>query len=62
MKVKLDYKKLTGVEKRLINENDRLIYEIERYKSMDYVVRYAAKHGMKKITPSDIESVLIKKR
>ncbi|MFH0977542.1 MAG: hypothetical protein V1874_17320 [Spirochaetota bacterium] len=57
MKIKIDYRKALKEERQLINMNDRLKYEIERYKRMDMVERYAAENGMRELTPHDFVTI-----
>jgi hypothetical protein len=57
MKIKLDYKKALFEETQLINKNDRIRYEIERYKRMELVEKYAAESGMRELTPYDFVTV-----
>jgi hypothetical protein len=57
MKIKIDYRKALKEERHLINMNDRLKYEIERYKRMDLVEKYAAENGMRELTPYDFVTI-----
>jgi hypothetical protein len=57
MKIKIDYRKALNEERQLINKNDKLRYEIERYKRMDLVERYAAEKGMRELTPYDFVTI-----
>jgi hypothetical protein len=60
MKIKIECRKDAEAEKRLIIKNDKLRYEIERYKNMEVIERYASERGMRKITPYDFETIIIK--
>jgi cell division protein FtsL len=59
-KVRLEYKKLLRVQEQLVKENDRVIYEMERYKDPDYLERSAQSLGMKAVTPKDFETIDMK--
>lgn len=62
MKIKMDYMELVRVEKQIIKENDRLIYEIEKYKTIKNIKNYAEERGMKEITPEDFDVLILKNR
>lgn len=62
MKIKMDYRRTVRLENGLVRENDRLRYEMERYRRMDLVEAYAEKRGMKRMTPSDFEIISMKNR
>lgn len=57
MKIKMDYRKALSEERQLINRNDRLRYEIERFKRMELVERYAGLSGMKELTHNDYVTI-----
>lgn len=61
MKIKMDYRRGIGIERDLAKENDRLRYEIERYKRTDLIERYAALKGMREITPNDFDVIDLRK-
>ena len=60
MKIKLDHQKALQEKSDLIKKNDRLKYEIERYKRMDLVMKNAEILGMRESTPNDFETLIIK--
>lgn len=60
MKLKMDISKLAQEETQLMKMNDRLRYEIERYRRMEVIERYAKQTGMREITPDDFETIYIK--
>ena len=60
MKMKIECRKAAETEKRLIIKNDKLKYEIERYKNYEVIERYAGQNGMRYITPYDFETIIIK--
>lgn len=62
MKMKIECGKAADVERGLIIKNDKLRYEIERYKNIDLIERYAKQSGMRHITPYDFETIVIKDR
>ena len=57
MKIKIDYRKALKEERQLINMNDRLKYEIERFKRLDLVEKYALENGMRQLTPYDFVTI-----
>ena len=57
MKIKIDYRKALLEQRQLINKNDRLRYEIEKYKRMELVEKFAAENGMKELTPYDFVTI-----
>ena len=60
MKIKMEYQNLRRMEMEMIRKNDRLRYEIERFRRMEVVENYAQKNGMKNITPQDFDLVVYK--
>jgi hypothetical protein len=62
MKIKIDYRKALSEERQLVNRNDRLKYEIERYKRMDLVEKYAVESGMRELTPYDFVTIDMDKK
>ena len=61
MWMKMDYNKVLGIERKLVIENDRLRYEIEKLRRLDLIIKKAEADGMKRITPRDFETIVIKK-
>ncbi len=59
MKIKLNYKKLTKTEGDIIKKNDRLRYEIEKYKRISLIENNAEALNIKRINKDDF-IVLIK--
>ncbi len=59
--MKMECKKAAEIERKLIKRNDRCRYEIERFKRMEVIEKYAEKSGMKQLTPNDFETIIIKK-
>lgn len=53
----MEYQKALIEERQLINKNDRLRYEIERYRRMELVERYAESIGMKELTHYDFVTI-----
>jgi hypothetical protein len=60
MKIKLEYKKLLRSQESLVKVNDRLLYGIERFRSMDRLTKEAQARGMTPVTPNDFENVDLK--
>ena len=46
-------------EKALMKKNDRLLYEIERFKRIDLVESRAIQAGMRRISPANMQAVNI---
>lgn len=61
MKIKLEYSEALEKERDLIKMNDRLRFEIEKYKTMDLIEAYAERYGLRKITPRDFEIIVVRK-
>ena len=62
MKIKLEYRKSLKEETRLLKENDRLRYEIERHRTAENVERLARERGMKEIAPRDFDVIDLTKK
>jgi hypothetical protein len=60
VQIEMRHRSLSGVEERLVRENDRLLYEIERYRRMDAVTEYARKNGLRRMLPGDSEVLMVK--
>jgi hypothetical protein len=60
MKIKFDYKKLLRSQESLVKVNDRLLYGIERFRTMDHLTKEAQVRGMIPVKPDDIEDVEMK--
>jgi hypothetical protein len=61
MKMKMEYRRELRAERQLADQNDRLRCEIEKYRRMELIERYAASKGMREITPADFEVIDIRK-
>jgi hypothetical protein len=62
MKINLEYRKHRAVEKKLIMENDGLLYRIERYRTMKYVEEAGYRKGYVPIEPGKIDVIRIKEK
>ncbi len=62
MKMKMEYRKLTGVERELAERNDRVRYNLESLRSFRYMNSFAEKNRLKHISPEDIVTVNIESR
>lgn len=62
MKIKIEYKEALKEESEFIKKNDRLRYEIERFKRMELIERSAAEMGMRELTPGDFAAIIIKEK
>ena len=60
MKMKIDYSRYISVEKKLVKNIDRYIYEIERYKRVPLIENIAKNQGLKKINPNDFKVLRFK--
>ena len=61
MKIKMDCREASGIEKKLIKQNDLLRYRIERFKRMEIIEKYANENGMKQLEPDDFKTIIINK-
>lgn len=59
-KLKLEYRRLLRTQETLVKENDRILFNIERYKDPDYLEKSAVSLGMKPVTPRDFETIDMK--
>jgi len=55
VKIEMRNKALAVQERQLVNDNDRLRYEIERYRRLDLVEERARKSGYRRMLPGDFE-------
>jgi hypothetical protein len=60
LKIKFEYRKLLHIQESLVKVNDRLLYGIERFRTMDLLTKEAQSRGMTPITPNDFEDVDLK--
>lgn len=60
MELKMDYRRRVKVREKLITENDRLLYEIEKNKRIDKIEQYVVSEGMVPIVPVDFRTIKIK--
>ena len=61
MKMKIECQNLSEKEKQLIKRNDNYRYNIEKYKRIELVEKYARNMGMVYITPKDFKVLKIAK-
>lgn len=59
-KINLDYRKLLRAERRIIKDVDKLKYQIEQYRTTEAMHGYAGSHGLRRITPGDVDVIKIK--
>jgi hypothetical protein len=59
VKIGMRYDALAAQERRLINDNDRLQYEIERYRRIDLIGERARKNGFRQMLPGDFEVMAV---
>ena len=62
VRMKMEYNTALQREEQLIKINDRLRYEIERYKRMELIDAYAAQSGMRALMPEDIDIIVSRKK
>lgn len=54
MKMQMDYKHAVKLQKKLIKENDSLMYEIEKYRSFERIEIFSEENGLKELEYNDI--------
>lgn len=62
MKIKMDYRKYRDREKALVKDIDRYRYLIERSRRGEVIDRYAQAHGLRQVTPADIDVIRVEKK
>ena len=62
VKTKMEYEQNLRIKDKLIKQNDKLLYEIEKERTYVKVKSYAERDGIKKITPNDIEVLKVEKK
>ncbi len=50
------------IDKTLVKENERLLYNIEKFRNMDTVERYAKENGFVPLRPRDFNVITVKER
>jgi hypothetical protein len=61
MRIKMSYDATLAKEMKLRYRNDRLRYEIEKYRRMDVIAAYARTAALRPVTPGDFEVMEAKK-
>jgi len=56
----MEYRSLAAREESLVKQNDRLLYDIERYRRMDVIAEHARKNGLRRMLPGDFEVMAVK--
>lgn len=59
VKMDMEYRRLAAVKRRLAIDNNRIRYEIERFRRMDRVVEYAARSGMRRAASGDCDLLVV---
>ncbi|MBP7584952.1 MAG: hypothetical protein KBA61_13000 [Spirochaetes bacterium] len=59
MKIKMECRNGSLKEMELMKKNDRILYEIERYRRIDIVENRAIQAGMRRISPANMQTVLV---
>ncbi len=62
MKIRMECRDRVKKERELFKEHDRLLYEIERRRSIDVVEEIALGRGMKRISPLNMQVVIAAKK
>ena len=62
MKIKMELRTDIARETELIKINDRLLYEIERLRSIDLVEKYAIGAGFRPLTPYNTQTIVVEER
>jgi hypothetical protein len=57
MNLRMTHQEALRARSALLTERDRLMYEIERGRTMEAVGEYAREHGYRAMTPADIEVI-----
>ncbi|HNR87147.1 MAG TPA: hypothetical protein PKM65_02270 [Spirochaetota bacterium] len=57
MRIKMGYDEIIRKERQLMDRNDRLRYQIERFRRMDAIESYARGSGMRPIGPDDFQAI-----
>ena len=56
VKIEMEYGRFPARGARLVRDNDRLLYEIERYRRIDVVEEYARRNGLRRCFPAILKS------
>ncbi|OHD65518.1 MAG: hypothetical protein A2176_14115 [Spirochaetes bacterium RBG_13_51_14] len=59
VKIEMECQSLSERKKQLADDNDRLRYDIERYRRMDVVEAYARKKGMRQMQIGDFDVMTV---
>ncbi len=59
VKMKLDYRKTLEFEKDLVKSNDKILYEIEKYRRLESVEEFAGANDMSLLKPDDFATIII---
>lgn len=59
MRIKMECYAGSQKEKELMKKNDRLLYEIERFKRIDLVEDRAISAGMRRISHSNMQTMIV---
>ena len=62
VQIEMKNRELSVAAARLTKDNDRLLYEIERYRRMEVVEDHARKSGFRTALPGDVSVVVIDKK
>lgn len=62
MKIRMECRDRVKRERELFKEHDRLLYQIERFRSIDVVEEIALRRGMERISPMNIQAVIASKK
>lgn len=60
MKINIECRKLVAQQKKIIHDNDRIVFEIEKYKRGDYIEFFAEHNNYQRITPNDFGVIEVK--
>lgn len=62
VQIEMQYRSLSEKQGRLVKENDRLLYEIERYRRMDVIDDFARNSGMRRMLPGDFDILVVNEK
>jgi len=62
MKIRMDFRRLNKTKQELVMKNDRIRYDIERYRHLDIIAQRAEKQGRETMKPTDVVVLVAKEK
>ncbi len=62
MKIRMDFRRLNRTTQELTTENDRIRYDIERYRRLELIAKRAEDQGRKIMKPGDVVVLVAKEK